>query len=156
MPGDFFVLPSANEKFVIEATMDDTIAVIYSELPNRQLLVSKVFHNRSYDELIINTAERFQRQILILGSPSEAARCLAFLRDMATRLNCRRGNPRQLPICLSDIANYLALRPSEVEEMLMCCEMLGAVNLRDRSYLTIVDPELLMRISDQDLPVAGA
>jgi CRP-like cAMP-binding protein len=154
VPGDFFVVPTLKESFVIEATIDDTIVVSYAEFPIRQIHAAKVFRKRSYDEVIISTAERFQRQILILGKPTDAGKCLSFLRDMADRLKCCRGNPKLLPICVSDIANYLAMTPSRVEELLLCCERLGAVNFVDRSCVMIINPKLLTRISSQDFPFA--
>jgi hypothetical protein len=107
----------------------------------------------AHDALMISPANRFQRQILILGRPTASGRCLAFLLDMAKRLNCCRGTAVVLPICVSDLSAYLAIKPSELAELLRQLVILRAVDFVDRTAVTIIDPVALRRAAHQDLPV---
>lgn len=153
VPGELFILPTPDSDIMFEALTSDTMIVRRRDVVLNQSPSSGTVGKLAHDALMISPANRFQRQILILGRPTASGRCLAFLLDMAKRLNCCRGTAVVLPICLSDLSAYLAIKPSELAELLRQLVILRAVDFVDRTAVAIIDPVALRRAAHQDLPV---
>lgn len=146
LPGDFFGIEAGEEhRFTAEALGDATV-IAYRRGSLDALPTGGEALSRQLVVAMMRALERAQAHMLLLGRKSAVEKIAAFLLDLAEREN-DHGHI-DLPMCRTDIADYLGLTIETVSRTLTQLERQGiiampahrrSIELRDRTALQRLD-----------------
>jgi len=137
LPGEFFGIEMGSEHGFDAEAVTNTSVVVYKRRASDVLAAGGELADQIMGAMMA-TLERAQSHMLLLGRKSALGKIAEFLLDMADRTGDRE--PIELPMCRTDIADYLGLTIETVSRSLTQLERMGVISVpKGRRNITLLD-----------------
>jgi CRP-like cAMP-binding protein len=137
LPGAFFCCPVADDAFELEAAVDGTCVTMYQAAAAEALAAIRPHCGAALDGITVAPADRFWRQISILGPEILEERLNAFLTDIYDRLSGGSDVPVAVPMRAEHVAEYLSVSQPELTNALQTLASRNIIRCNRRGTITI-------------------
>jgi CRP/FNR family nitrogen fixation transcriptional regulator len=144
LPRDFFGLISGETyDFTVEAITEGTTVAHYDRHRVELMAESNPELARDLRAISLQTMNRIQAQLLIMGRITALEKVSSFVLAMAARTSSDSSNRVVLPVSRYDIADYLAVSVETVSRSLTDLRQRGLIALSGTRTVKIVDRDAL-------------
>lgn len=150
LPGDLFGFETAaKRRCSVESVSANTMVVRYQRQRIESLMEADPQFARRVREIVLNSLDRLQSRMILLGCGRALQRVCGFLLDMAQRPQLGIEGTVSLPMSRYDIADYLAIAVETVSRSLTTLRSERIIRFFDARHFCIVDPRALEAYSCQ-------